>query len=102
MTNRVPEKTLYMILLLAYPSDFRVRFGAEMVDVFSEEMCLQRKLRGFSGVFRGWCSAFWEVISVAGPLRLRDSIAIPLFLSIAASSAFALAFFVAVSPHCTK
>lgn len=102
MRNPLPEKTLYAVLLLAYPRDFRVRFGREMVDTFSEEMCAQRELRGFRGIIREWCSAFWEVVSIAGPLRLRESMVIPLLLSLAVSSAFALAFFAAVTPRCTK
>jgi hypothetical protein len=102
MRKSPPEKTLYSVLLLAYPRKFRVRFGSEMVDTFSEEMSVQRGLRGSRGAIHGWCSALWEVFSVAVPLRLSGPIVIPLLLSLAASSALGFAFFAAVTPHCMK
>ena len=95
-------RTLYSAVLQAYPKDFRARFGNEMIEVFSQEIRSQSKQHGFCGAFRVWCSAFWEVLSVAGPLRLQSSLALPVVISILASSIFAFAFFAAVTPRCIK
>lgn len=101
MGNRV-ERTLYAAVLCAYPAEFRARFGGEMMDVFSEEIRNQQQLSGSPGAFRVWCSALWEVASVAGPMRLQNSLARALLISILTSSVMAFAFFAAVTPHCGK
>lgn len=102
MRHRQPERALYGVVLRAYPRDFRARFGREMIDTFFEEIRNQRRQYGFHGVRRAWCSALWEVVSIAGPLQLKSSLAPALVLSILASSVLALAFFAAVTPHCVK
>ena len=102
MPDNLPDRRLYSVLLLAYPRDFRVRFGAEMVDTFSQDMHWQRDQHGSRGALSAWCSVFWEILSVAGPLRLRSSMTVTLLLSLFASTAFVLAFFAAVTPHCTR
>jgi hypothetical protein len=79
-----------------------MRFGAEMVDTFSQEIDRQRGRYGTRGALSAWGSVFWEILSVAGPLRLRNSMTVALLLSLFTSTAFFLALFAAVAPHCTK
>lgn len=102
MRNPHSDSALYGVLLLVYPREFRVRFGNEMMDTFSEEIRSQRKIHGYPGVLRAWCFAFWEVASVAGPLQLQCSMAPALLVSILASTALILSFFAAVTPACIK
>lgn len=102
MWNHQSARVLYGALLRAYPTDFRTRFGKEMIDAFSEEIGNEREQHGIHGVLRAWCSALWEVASVAGPLQLQGSLAPALVVSILASSIFAIAFFAAVTRHCVK
>lgn len=102
MTNQRPAKSLYTVVLLAYPRDFRVRFGTEMTFTFSEVVRQQRERNGIRGVLFAWCSALWEVPKVACPLRLQNSMATAFLLSLLVSSALTLSFFAAVSPHCRR
>ncbi len=48
---------LYKMLLFAYPSDFRLRFGREMVTTFSDLICVEWERNGLPGVARLWRSA---------------------------------------------
>ena len=102
MQNHHTESALYSVVLLAYPSEFRARFGREMIDTFSEQIRSQHKQNGWKGVLRVWCSALWEIVRVAAPLQLQGTWAPALLLSILASSVIILAFFAAVTPHCAK
>jgi hypothetical protein len=52
---------------------------------------------GFMGMVRVGVTAAWEVVSVAAPLQLRNSVVIAAALSLVSSSALFLAFFRAVS-----
>jgi len=45
------------MLLFAYPSDFRLRFGSEMVTTFSDLICAEWEHNGLPGVARVWRSA---------------------------------------------
>jgi hypothetical protein len=65
---------LYRLLLFAYPRDFRLRFGTEMVITFSEQIRAEREHAGLIGVMRVWRTAIREPFSVAVPLQLRSSI----------------------------
>lgn len=102
MWSHRTEMSLYGVVLRAYPREFRARFGAEMSDAFAEEIRDERSRHGRQGALRVWRSALWEVVSVAGPLQLRGSMAPALAISLLASSVFALAFFAAVTPHCVR
>ncbi len=44
---------LYGVLLLAYPRDFRLRFGSEMAATFSNQIRDEWNQSGFAGVCRG-------------------------------------------------
>ena len=61
---------LYRLLLIAYPSALRARFGQEMAGVFEEQIedAWQRgKFRGVAGV---WSCALEELVLVALPAWL--------------------------------
>jgi hypothetical protein len=103
MTNTTQRRSsLYAVLLFAYPHDFRMRFGEEMIETFSDQMLSAWTENGPAGAIRVWLGALWEILSIAAPLQLQCSIVLSLFLSLLASSAVCVAFFAAVAPHCAK
>lgn len=83
---------LYKMLLFAYPSDFRLRFGSEMVTTFSHLISDEWEQNGLPGVARTWWSALGEVFSAAVPLRLQGPIVVAISLGLLSS----LALFAAV------
>ncbi|MGA3318449.1 MAG: hypothetical protein ABSC64_18685 [Candidatus Korobacteraceae bacterium] len=87
----------YRALLAAYPSGLRRRFGAEMVQVFADQVSEEWKQYGVLGVARVWLTATWEVVSVAVPLRLSHPSVIAAALSFIVSSALFLGLFRAIS-----
>jgi hypothetical protein len=91
---------LYKMLLFAYPSDFRLRFGSEMVTTFSDLICDEWEHNGLLGVVRVWRSALGEVFSAAVPLRLRSPIVIATSLSLLLSIALFMAVFHAMTHVC--
>ena len=91
---------LYKILLLAYPSDFRLRFGGEMVATFSDLICDEWERNGLRGVARVWRSALGEVVSAAVPLQLQSSIVVATSLSLLSSLALFMAIFYAMTHVC--
>jgi len=96
------SRLLYGVLLLAYPHDFRRRFGAEMAMTFSDQVRAERRRNSLAGIVRVWRSALWELISVAVPLQFQRSIVVAVLLSAVASSVLFLAIFRATSLHCSK
>jgi hypothetical protein len=90
--------SLYRLLLGCYPREFRQRFGAEMTQVFADQMQEEWKRHGVVGIVRVGLIAGWEVMSVAAPLQLHNSVVIAVALSFVSSSALFLALFRAVSP----
>lgn len=91
---------LYKMLLLAYPSDFRLRFEGEMVTTFSDLIWGEWKHNGLAGVARVWRAAVGELFSVAMPLRLRSPIVIAASLSLVLSIALFIAVFHAMTHLC--
>ena len=89
--------TVYGLLLAFYPKELRQRFGADMMQVFADQMCGEWQRRGVSGVVWVWLTSGWEVISVAAPLQLRNPVVIAAAFSLVSSSVLFLAFFRAVS-----
>jgi len=79
---------LYKMLLFAYPSDFRLRFGSEMVTTFSELICDEWEQNGLPGVARTWWSALREVFSAALPLQLQSPIVVAISVGLLSSCAF--------------
>jgi hypothetical protein len=92
---------LYKMLLFAYPSDFRLRFGNEMVTTFSYQMCGEWKRNGLRGVARVWRFALAEVFSVAVPLHLQSPIVVATTLALLSSVALFLAVFRAMTQVCS-
>jgi hypothetical protein len=95
MTKKVRE--FYELLLLAYPREFRQRFGSEMAMTFSDHV---REQTDVSGIASAICLALWELLTVAAPLRLQNSMAIALLLSSAGSSALFFAVLRATARVC--
>jgi hypothetical protein len=89
------------MLLLAYPSDFRLRFGSEMVTTFSDLICSEWEQNGLPGVARVWRSALGEVFSAAVPLQLQSSIVVATSLALLSSFASFMAVFHAMTHICT-
>jgi hypothetical protein len=88
------------MLLLAYPTDFRLRFGTEMVTTFSDLICDEWEHNGLPGVARVWRSALGEVFSAAVPLQLQSSLVVAMSLSLVSSLALFVAIFYAMSHVC--
>lgn len=63
---------IYRAILLLYPDDLRLDFGAEMTEVFTEDLARAWLRRGPSGVAAVWCCAASEIVSVAIPERLEN------------------------------
>ena len=91
---------LYKILMFAYPADFRLRFGSEMITTFSDLIGDEWKHNGLPGVAQVWRSALEEVFSAAVPLRLQSSIVVATSLSLVSSFALFMAIFYAMTHVC--
>ena len=91
---------LYKMLLFAYPSDFRLRFGSEMVTTFSDLICGEWEQNGLPGVARVWRSVVGEVFSAAVPLQLQSSIVVASSLALLSSFALFMALFLAMTHVC--
>jgi hypothetical protein len=91
---------LYKVLLFAYPSDFRVRFGREMVTTFSDLICDEWEQNGLPGVARTFWSALREVFSVAVPLHLQSPIVFATSLALLSSVALFAAIFYEMTHVC--
>jgi hypothetical protein len=91
---------LYKMLLFAYPGEFRLRFGTEMVTTFSDLISDEWEQNGLPGVARVWWSTLGEVFSAALPLQLQSSIVVATSLSLVSSFALFLAIFYAITHAC--
>jgi|SRR5579864_8204807 len=101
MTNAIRASCgLYKMLLFAYPNDFRQRFGSEMATTFSDQICAEWEHSGLPGVARVWRCALREVLSVAVPLQLQNSIVIATSLALLSSLALFMAVFHAMAHVC--
>jgi len=92
---------LYKVLLFTYPGDFRLRFGSEMVTVFSDLISGEWEHNGLSGVARVWWCALAEVFSAAAPLQLQSGIVVATALGLLSSFALFVAVFVAMTHVCS-
>jgi hypothetical protein len=88
------------MLLFIYPSEFRLRFGSEMVATFSDLICGEWEHDGLPGVARVWWAALGEMFSVAVLLQLQNSIAISISLSFLCSSALFITILLAMTHAC--
>ena len=101
MTSAVrASRGLYKMLLFAYPSDFRLRFGSEMVVTFSDLICDEWEQNGLPGIARVWWFTLGEVFSAALPLQLQSSMVVATSLSLVSSFALFMAIFYAITHGC--
>lgn len=58
---------LYSLLLRLYPAELRDGFGAEMTQVFLDDLDDNRRRHGFPGIARVWWCSLRELFRVALP-----------------------------------
>ena len=63
---------VYARCLVLYPNELRGEFGAEMVEVFDEQVSEAYSRSSFLGLLRVWVSATWEFVTIALPGRLAE------------------------------
>jgi len=88
---------IYRSLLLSYPAELRHRFGEEMVEVFADQMRDEWTQHGPTAGMLVALTAGWEILTVAVPCHLQNSVVIAAMLSFVSSSALFLGLFRAVS-----
>ena len=72
---------IYAAVLPLYPPELRRDFGAEMTEVFAEDLAEAWRNAGLPGAIRVWCCAAWEIARIALPRHLENpAIGVP-FLS---------------------
>ena len=72
---------MYSILLSLYPAELRTDFGAEMTQVFLEDLEDSARGHGFVGVARVWRRSLKELFRIALPARAAGrEIAVPLIM----------------------
>jgi hypothetical protein len=69
---REVSRKLYATSLVLYPHELRREFGAEMVEVFDEQVSEAYSRSGFPGLLRVWFSATREFVTIALPGRLVE------------------------------
>lgn len=72
----------YSWLLYLYPRDFRSEFGAEMLEVFGEDVRDSWNSRHAAGLIEAWQFALRELITVALPLQLRSNLVVASVVSL--------------------
>ncbi len=65
---------IYARSLALYPSELRRDFGAEMVEVFDEQVSEAYSRSGFPGFLCVWFSAMREFVAIALPSRLAQRV----------------------------
>jgi hypothetical protein len=76
---------LYSCLLVLYPSELRRRFGAEMTQVFGDQIWEAWHAGGTKRALRVWSTALWELIAVALPMKVCNSATAVTLLSMVSS-----------------
>ena len=66
------SRKVYATSLVFYPNELRREFGAEMVEVFDEQVSEAYSRSGFPGLLRVWFSATREFVAIALPGRLAE------------------------------
>lgn len=75
------NERIYSILLSLYPAELRTDFGAEMTQVFLEDLEDSARTRGFFGAARVWRRSLKELLAVALPaFATRREIAVALIM----------------------
>jgi hypothetical protein len=78
VSHKVYERSLVL-----YPGELRRDFGAEMVEVFDEQVSEAYSRSGFPGLLRVWFGATREFVTVALPGRVVERM-LPIFVVTAA------------------
>jgi len=81
---------VYARSLVLYPGDLRRDFGAEMIEVFDEQVSDAYSRSGFAGLLRVWLGAMREFVAIALPGRFAERM-VPIF-AVTATLAFMLWF----------
>jgi hypothetical protein len=69
------------MLLSFYPAELRAEFGAEMTEVFLEDLEDSRRCRGMVGIVRVWWRSMRELCRIASPeIASRREIAVPVLI----------------------
>jgi hypothetical protein len=72
---------VYSVFLLLYPTELRNGFGAEMAQVFLEDLEDSYRTRGWIGVARVWWQSLKELCRIALPVEVsKREIAVPLIV----------------------
>lgn len=70
---------IYAVVLPLYPPELRRDFGAEMTEVFVEDLAEAWRNAGLPGAIRVWCCAAWEIARIALPRHLENpAIGVPI------------------------
>ena len=88
----------YTLLLTLYPLELRREFGAEMGEVFEQQLQGAWEESGAKGWVRVWLCAIGELLYVAVPAQLGQPIFIVPTLSLISNSLLFLALFQQLSP----
>jgi hypothetical protein len=68
------SRKVYARSLVLYPSELRRDFGAEMVEVFDEQVSDAYSRSGFRGFLCVWFGAMQEFVTIALPGRLAERV----------------------------
>jgi hypothetical protein len=70
---------IYTAVLPLFPQELRRDFGAEMTEVFVEDLAEAWRNAGLPGAIRVWCCAAWEIARIALPRHLENpAIGVPI------------------------
>jgi hypothetical protein len=79
------SRKVYAKSLVLYPTELRREFGAEMIEVFEEQVSEAYSRSGFAGLLRVWFSATREFATIALPGRLAEG-AVPILAATTTSA----------------
>jgi len=70
---------IYTAVLPLFPQELRRDFGAEMTEVFAEDLAEAWRNAGLAGAIRVWWCAAWEIVRIAFPRQLENpAVGVPL------------------------
>jgi hypothetical protein len=93
---------VYSFLLPLYPWTLRQEFGADMVEVFEQQVRGRCAERGFAGIARVWLGIGLDVIQSALPVEINWQGTLIPVLALAGSYVLFALFAAANAGHCGK